>query len=83
MASNSQVGKIVVVVALTLFLYYFFWVSILPFMLIDEGNFIHSLFPPLEYAFIFPAIFGVIFIGGISIYTLYHIWDHIWKKKTI
>lgn len=38
MASNSQVGKIVVVAALTLFLYYFFWVSILPFMLIDEGE---------------------------------------------
>lgn len=39
MASNAKVGEIVLVIAVSIFLYYFFWVSILPFMLIDEGKF--------------------------------------------
>lgn len=38
MASDANVGKIVFVIAVSVFLYYFFWVSILPFMLIDEGK---------------------------------------------
>ncbi|XP_037879430.1 dolichol-phosphate mannose synthase subunit 2 [Glossina fuscipes] len=77
MASDANVGKIVFVIAVSVFLYYFFWVSILPFMLIDEGNLIHSFFPPLKYAFILPATFGIVFLGGIAIFTLYHIWDFI------
>ncbi|KAI8117739.1 dolichol-phosphate mannose synthase subunit 2 [Lucilia cuprina] len=81
MASNAKVGEIVLIVAVSIFLYYFFWVSILPFMLIDEGNLIHSFFPPLEYAFILPAVFGVIFLGGIVVFTLYHIWDFIKTKN--
>uniref|UniRef100_A0A1B0B188 Dolichol phosphate-mannose biosynthesis regulatory protein n=1 Tax=Glossina palpalis gambiensis TaxID=67801 RepID=A0A1B0B188_9MUSC len=39
MASDANVGKIVFVIAVSVFLYYFFWVSILPFMLIDEALF--------------------------------------------
>ncbi|XP_037928803.1 dolichol-phosphate mannose synthase subunit 2 [Teleopsis dalmanni] len=82
MASNAHVGKIVLAISVSVFLYYFFWVSILPFMLIDEENLLHSFFPPLEYAFIVPAVFGVIFLGGIAIFTLYHMWTYV-KSKTI
>lgn len=46
------------------------------------GNLIHSFFPPLEYAFILPAIFGVLFLGGIAVFSLYHIWDFI-RTKTV
>ena len=46
-------------------------------ILILIANLIHSFFPSLEYAFILPAIFGVIFLGGIVVFTLYHIWDFI------
>lgn len=38
MASNAKIGEIVLVIAVSVFLYYFFWVAIWPFMLIDEGK---------------------------------------------
>lgn len=77
MASNSSVGKFICGAALAVFLYYFFWVSVLPFMLIEEDNWIHGLFPPLQYAFAIPAIFGVFFIGGLSVFTLVKIRHYI------
>lgn len=41
MASNAKLGEIVLVIAVSIFLYYFFWVAILPFMLIDEGKLVN------------------------------------------
>lgn len=38
MASNAQLGKIILIAAIAVFFYYFFWVAVLPFMLIDEGE---------------------------------------------
>uniref|UniRef100_A0A336M3U2 Dolichol phosphate-mannose biosynthesis regulatory protein n=1 Tax=Culicoides sonorensis TaxID=179676 RepID=A0A336M3U2_CULSO len=73
MASNSLTGKIIVIFCLAVFIYYIIWVSVLPFLLVDETNWIHSLFPPYQYAFLIPAIFGSCLIGGLSIYTLYNL----------
>jgi len=39
MASNAQLGKLILIAAIAVFFYYFFWVAVLPFMLIDEGEF--------------------------------------------
>lgn len=39
MASNAQLGKIILLIAIVVFFYYFFWVAILPFMILDEGEF--------------------------------------------
>ncbi|XP_064541712.1 uncharacterized protein Dpm2 [Drosophila montana] len=75
MASNAQLGKIILLIAIAVFFYYFFWVAILPFMILDEGNPILSLFPPLKYAFIVPTVFGVICLGGIAVFSFYHIWS--------
>ncbi|KAH8385810.1 dolichol phosphate-mannose biosynthesis regulatory protein [Drosophila serrata] len=75
MASNAQLGKIILIAAIAVFFYYFFWVAVLPFMLIDEGNPIRLFFPPLKYAFIVPTVFGVIFLGGIAAFSFYHIWS--------
>lgn len=37
MASDAQIGQFVFTLAAIFFLYYVFWVAILPFMLIEEG----------------------------------------------
>lgn len=39
MASNAQLGKIILLIAIVVFFYYFFWVAILPFMILDEGEY--------------------------------------------
>jgi hypothetical protein len=38
-------------------------------------NWFYSLFPPMQYAFIVPAIYGLTFIGGLTIFTLYQFRD--------
>ncbi|XP_017842109.1 dolichol-phosphate mannose synthase subunit 2 [Drosophila busckii] len=81
MASNAQLGKIILFSAIAVFFYYFFWVAILPFMILDEGNPIRSLFPPLKYAFIVPTVCGVIFLGGIAVFSFYHIWSFTKAKR--
>lgn len=37
MATYSTIGSIILTFALTAFLYYFFWVAVLPFMRIEKG----------------------------------------------
>jgi len=52
MASNAQLGKIILISAIAVFFYYFFWVAVLPFMLIDEGEFsTASVIHPLIHKF--------------------------------
>lgn len=40
MASDAVIGKLVLYTSLIIFLYYLFWVAVLPFMLIEEGKLI-------------------------------------------
>lgn len=79
MASNALLGKLILALTLSVFLYYFFWVGVLPFMVIDssEDNWIYSLFPETKFAFMVPAVFGVLLIGGLSVFTLYHLRGHL------
>lgn len=37
-SNNAAIAKVILIVILSLFVYYVFWVSVLPFMLIDEGK---------------------------------------------
>lgn len=39
MATYSTIGSIILAFALTAFLYYVFWVAVLPFMRIEKGTF--------------------------------------------
>lgn len=79
MASNALLGKLILALTLSVFSYYFFWVGVLPFMVIDssEDSWIYSLFPESKFAFMVPAVFGVLFIGGLSVFTLYHLRGHL------
>lgn len=38
MAPFSAIGNVILSLAIAAFIYYFFWISVLPFMLIEEGN---------------------------------------------
>lgn len=38
MASFSSIGSVILSFAIVAFVYFFFWISVLPFMLIEEGN---------------------------------------------
>lgn len=38
MASNANLGKLILCIAFLIFLYYFFWIAILPFMRVEEGK---------------------------------------------
>lgn len=38
MATNGTVARIILALTLGLFVYYFLWVSVVPFLLVEEGN---------------------------------------------
>lgn len=75
MASNAVLGKLILAATFSLFFYYVFWVAVLPFMVIDssEDSWIYSLFPPMRFAFFVPALFGVVLIGGLSLFSIYQL----------
>lgn len=43
MASNALLGKLILALTLSVFAYYFFWVGVLPFMVIDSSDGKHCL----------------------------------------
>ncbi|XP_058125998.1 uncharacterized protein LOC131282084 [Anopheles ziemanni] len=79
MASNAALGKLILAATFSLFFYYVFWIAVLPFMVIDasEESWIYALFPPMKFAFIVPAVFGVVLVGGLSLFSVYHLREHL------
>uniref|UniRef100_A0A1B0D5E5 Dolichol phosphate-mannose biosynthesis regulatory protein n=1 Tax=Phlebotomus papatasi TaxID=29031 RepID=A0A1B0D5E5_PHLPP len=69
--NDSIIGKFILTVTLCVFIYYVSWL-ILPFIQV-EGDWIHSLFLPVELAFMLPAIFGICFLGALAAFTIYHV----------
>ncbi|XP_059612849.1 dolichol phosphate-mannose biosynthesis regulatory protein [Phlebotomus argentipes] len=72
---DSIIGKIVLTLTLLAFIYYVSWL-VLPFIQV-EGDWIQSLFLPVEFAFMFPAIFGICFLGALALFTLYRVQEHV------
>lgn len=68
--SDRQKGKAILIVTLILFLYYTTWVIGVP--LIDDIRF-RSLFFSHYLALVVPACFGLIFIGGLILFTVCHV----------
>ncbi|XP_020278746.1 dolichol phosphate-mannose biosynthesis regulatory protein [Pseudomyrmex gracilis] len=77
--SDRQKGKVILILTLILFLYYTIWVIGLPF--IDDDR-LRSLFYPYNLALIVPASFGLIFIGGLILFTVYHIRPYLSSAKS-
>jgi len=68
--SDRQKGKAILILTFISFLYYTIWVIGLPF--IDHDK-LRSFFYSYDLALIIPASAGLIFIGGLILFTIYHI----------
>lgn len=77
--SDYQKGKIILILTLVLFLYYTIWVIGLPF--IDDDR-LRFFFYSHDLALIVPASLGLIFIGGLILFTLYHVKPYLFLNKT-
>eukprot|EP01040_Poterioochromonas_malhamensis_P004008 gene4008-4287_t len=69
--SDKVIGSILVTLSIFIFVYYTFWVLILPF--IEKKNVIYNYFLPQEYAIAIPAILlvtGIVVIGSFIGYVL-------------
>lgn len=68
--SDREKGKIVLILTSVVFIYYTIWVIGLPFI---DDNRLQSLFYSHNIALIVPAISGLCFIGGLVLFTIYHL----------
>ncbi|CAK9806748.1 hypothetical protein ANTPLA_LOCUS5010 [Anthophora plagiata] len=69
-SSDRKKGKAILIVTSILFLYYTIWVIGLPFI---DDNRIRSFFGSHNIALVIPAISGLCFIGGLVLFTIYHV----------
>ncbi|XP_012229413.1 uncharacterized protein Dpm2 [Linepithema humile] len=77
--SDYQKGKVILILTIVLFLYYTIWTIGLPFTDDDRLRF---FFYSHDLALIVPASFGLIFIGGLILFTLYHVKPYLFLNKT-
>lgn len=68
--SDRRKGKMILIVTSFLFLYYTVWIIGLPFI---DDNRIRSFFGSHNIALIVPAVSGLCFIGGLVLFTIYHV----------
>lgn len=61
MATNATVGKIILTTSLLTFGYYLFWIGVLPFMRIDDGNYIYSVLDVIEDYVRSPFVLMIVF----------------------
>lgn len=76
--SDHDKGKQILIFTSIIFLYYTLWIIGLPF--IDDDR-LQSFFYPQHLALLIPAICGLCFVGGLVIFTLYHIRSYISKNN--
>lgn len=76
--SDHNRGKHILIFTSIIFFYYTLWIIGLPF--IDDDR-LQSFFYPQHLALLIPAICGLCFVGGLVIFTLYHIKPYICKKN--
>jgi len=69
--NDAALGKILLIISCLCFGYYTAWVIMLPFS--DPDHAINQFFPPVNYALLVPASLGLAFVGGLVVFTMYHI----------
>lgn len=70
LSSDQEKGKVLLILGTILFLYYTIWLIGLPF--VDDSR-LKSLFYSHRIALYVPAITGFCFVGGLVLFTLYHL----------
>lgn len=68
--SDREKGKVILILTSVVFLYYTIWMIGLPF--IDDSR-LWSLFYSHNIALMVPATIGLCLIGGLVLFTLYHV----------
>jgi dolichyl-phosphate mannosyltransferase polypeptide 2 regulatory subunit len=69
--NDTTLGKILLIISCLSFGYYTAWVIMLPFS--DPDHVINQFFPPVHYALLVPVSLGLAFVGGLVVFTTYHI----------
>lgn len=77
--SDRKKGKVTLIVTSFLFLYYTVWIIGLPFI---DDNRIRSFFGSHNIALIVPAVSGLCFIGGLVLFTIYHVKPYFFNIKS-
>lgn len=70
---DAVLGQVLLSLIGVFVVYYTFWVVVLPVLPQSEHNLLFKTFPDITYALATPAILGLIFLGGLSLFTLYHL----------
>lgn len=77
--SDRKRGKAILILTSSLFLYYTIWIIALPFI---DDNRIRSFFGSHNIALIIPAVSGLCFIGGLVLFTIYHVKPYFSSNKS-
>lgn len=77
--SDRKRGKVILILTSSLFLYYTIWIIGLPFI---DDNRIRSFFGSHNIALIIPAVSGLCFIGGLVLFTIYHVKPYFSSNKS-
>ncbi|XP_057477944.1 dolichol-phosphate mannose synthase subunit 2-like [Actinidia eriantha] len=64
--ADRAVGFLLSFISISIFIYYTFWVIILPF--VDSDHFIHKYILPQEYAILIPVFAGVTLLCFLSVF---------------
>lgn len=65
---DKTIGCILIALSASFSFYYSVWIIALPFF--DHEHLIHSLFPPIHFALLVPALMGLVFIGSLIIFCM-------------
>ncbi|KAJ0974804.1 hypothetical protein J5N97_016790 [Dioscorea zingiberensis] len=77
--ADKAVGCFLSAISLTIFIYYTFWVIILPF--VESDHFIHGYFLPQEFAILIPVFAGVALLSILCVFVGYVMLKSKAKKK--
>ncbi|XP_076477411.1 uncharacterized protein LOC143303140 [Bombus vancouverensis nearcticus] len=77
--SDRKRGKVILILTSSLFLYYTIWIIGLPFI---DDNRIRSFFGSHNIALIIPAVSGLCFVGGLVLFTIYHVKPYFSSNKS-
>lgn len=66
--NDKALGSLLISLSASFSFYYTVWIIGLPFF--DSEHFIHSLFPPVHFALIVPALMGLVFIGSLVVFCI-------------
>ncbi|KAH7652983.1 Dolichyl-phosphate beta-D-mannosyltransferase protein [Dioscorea alata] len=77
--ADKVVGFLLSAISLTIFIYYTFWVIILPF--VETDHFIHGYFLPQEFAILIPVFAGVALLCFLCVFVGYVMLKSKAKKK--